>query len=245
MVGEWQAPAPLQVDMLLQDAVAHGGAQAGQVERGRGRRGRGRQARKEHRLGEALVPAIGVQGEGLRIHHVLLELHLGENSYLLVHGRGRVRRRLPALHPPQPRRLAVGGHGSHDRRVPRHGRRRDLWVAHLGGRGGGLSSGVEGQSPAGDQLPAPGRRHLCPRTRKPRSTFRNCSCLLAVGTNRFLEADAQWVCAALSRLVCSQSACSESVFQSLRVLVCIRLACTRCFSPVTLKSDTIKRSHCA
>ena len=76
-----------QEEMLLQEAVTNGLAQSRYVHGGLWLQlgGRWRQARQEHCLGEALVPVIGVQGEGLRINYVLHELHLGEDSQLLVH----------------------------------------------------------------------------------------------------------------------------------------------------------------
>lgn len=132
-----QGPPARHEAVLLQQAVAGGGAQGVQVQGGRQLgQGRRRQARHVDGLGEALVPAVGVEGEGLRVHHVLLPLQLGQDPQLLVHRLRRVHGRLPALHSPPPRRLALGGQGGHDRRIAHGGSRRDDGAAALGSRAG-------------------------------------------------------------------------------------------------------------
>lgn len=77
-------------------------------------------------LGEALIPAVCIQGQGLRVNNILHELRLGADSHLLVHRLRRVHHRLPLLHSQLPRRPAFGSQGSHIRWVACDGVRQHL-----------------------------------------------------------------------------------------------------------------------
>lgn len=65
-------------------------------------------------LGEVLIPAVCIQGQGLRVNNILHDLQLGADLHLLVRRLRRVHHRLPLLHSPLPRHVAFGSQGGHN-----------------------------------------------------------------------------------------------------------------------------------
>jgi len=113
------------------------------------RRSRG-QPRHEDGLGEAAVPAVGVEREGLRVHHVLGPLQLPVEPQLLLDGGRPVHPLVEMLQAPPLGRFALRRGGGHYGRVERAGGLRGDSGLHLGA-----------PAPAVPQHPPrPGRRHF-------------------------------------------------------------------------------------